>query len=561
VSELPPRPPNRDTLLDADALAPAPAPPPPPPPPPPAARPSNAASLPPPAAEPEADDDPDTLVSRSPDARGTFAETPLVYILVHALDRRMTGALSIRHADSPPARIVLDDGAVVRVDGGELHRLGEEALLVGVCSEAQLAGALVASNRERTRLGVELVAQAGLRPELIRRLLLIQAAKRIARLVNLPESATYTLHLGHRSREAHEPWAPLDLVLAAVRAWSDRPRIHGTMRHIGARTLTLHANANLTELVTLPNERTALDAIRSQDCTLESLYRLAGGGLSSLIYTLAVTRQFAFSAEKGAPMGRLLAPNEMAKPADAGGAPPPSQPPSSAGPLATSYELEQSSPPAIVQTALLERPITESFGLADTSPGAFIKRTTAPYPIEPTHSTDAVRPASAPPASPLPLPTPPPAPARPLSLPPKQARAASVPPPPQPPPAPERLGPGADDFELAEAAFAKHDYRTAEMHASKAAYADPKNPDYAALFAWVCAHGGDENAVPEGVRMLTRILEEHPKCESALLYRGTLLRQAGKDKAALRDFVMVLYQNPSHPQALLEVRELRKKKK
>jgi len=123
------------------------------------------------------------------------------------------------------------------------------------------------------------------------------------------------------------------------------------------------------------------------------------------------------------------------------------------------------------------------------------------------------------------------------------------------------VGAGAGDFELAEAALARHDYKAAEKYASKASYADPKNPDYAALFAWVCAHGGGEDDIPEGVRALTRVLEEHPKCESALLYRGMLLRRAGKDKSALRDFVMVLYQNPSHPEALVEVRELRKKKK
>lgn len=99
------------------------------------------------------------------------------------------------------------------------------------------------------------------------------------------------------------------------------------------------------------------------------------------------------------------------------------------------------------------------------------------------------------------------------------------------------------------------------MHAVKASNSAPKKPEYNALFAWVCAHSGEEDALPEAVRALTRVLEEHPKCAPALLYRGMLLKRAGKDKAALRDLVMLLYENPTHVQALNEVRELRKKNK
>ena len=134
------------------------------------------------------------------------------------------------------------------------------------------------------------------------------------------------------------------------------------------------------------------------------------------------------------------------------------------------------------------------------------------------------------------------------------------------PPRRHRTRSGAVDeataaFDAAEAALARHDLKAAENHAIRATHLAPKRPEFAALFAWVCAHSGEEDALPEGVRTLTRILEEHPKCEPALYYRGMLLKRAGKDKAALRDFVMILDENPTHAHALGEVRELRKKKK
>ena len=119
----------------------------------------------------------------------------------------------------------------------------------------------------------------------------------------------------------------------------------------------------------------------------------------------------------------------------------------------------------------------------------------------------------------------------------------------------------ADPFKAADAALARHDFATAEAYAVNAKRSSPKDPGVAALFAWVGAHSGEEDALPEAVRALTRIVEEHPKLEPALLYRATLLKRAGKDKAALRDFVMVLYDNPTHPQALNEVRELRRRLK
>jgi hypothetical protein len=558
----PPRPLTRDTLLDAEALEPL----------------AHAPSLPP---APEAlssspsdgphgapsEDDPDTLVSRSPDAQGTLGATPLVYVLVHVLDRRFSGTLTVHREDQGPALLVLDDGAVVRVDGYEPApgtRLGDEAILSGACSEAQLASALARAERERTRLGLELVSQAGVTPEMIKCLLCIQAAKRVAELVNLPPDTRYALHLGERAREPYEPWAPLDVILAAVRTWADRPRIHGTMRFIGNRSLALHPDADLAGLATLPAETAALDAMRAGPVTLEALYRSSSGGLSSLIYVLAVTRQFAFSQDKGPPMGRPFAVAQQAtRPAQpqAPSAPAlgtkPSPAEADALPLATPYELEQSSPHAVVVT-VLERPITESFAIADTSPGAFVKRTTAPYPIEPG-SRSANVPHLSPPAGPaIPPITPPQA----SAAPPPEARRRTTPPSPPAstaPPAP--VGPGQEDYEIAQLALAKRDYKTAESHAGRAMNAAPKNPDFAALFAWVCAHGGDESCIPEGVRALTRVVEEHPKCESALYLRGMLLKRAGKEKAALRDFVMVLYQNPTHPQALVEVRELRKGKK
>jgi hypothetical protein len=495
------------------------------------------------------EDDPDTLVSRSADAKGSFAQTPLVYVLVHALDRRFTGTLVVRDATGAVGLLTLHEGAVARVESDTgTNRLGDLAVEAGLCPPEAASRAATEAARDGTRVGAALVRQTGIAPDTIKRLLKTQVQKRVAALVNLSPETTYTLHLRERSTEPFEPWAPLEVLLAAVRAWGDRPRIHGTMRFLAKQSLRLHPGGDLAGLAETQTERAAIEVMSAGDPTLEVLYRSTGGGLSSLIYVLAVTRQFEFSQKKGPAIGRAGHAERML-PGAVPAIPPPPKAPSNvegAEPLATPYELEQSSPPVVVKTAL-DRPITESFVIADTLAGT-------------------ARPATVAPPAPVPPPQEAQTQAQEQALGQGQGADKRGQPPKAPTSAPSApassaADPGSEDHTLAEAALARHDYSAAEHHAARAMHAAPKKPEYAALFAWVCACRGEDGDLPEGVRALTRVLEDHPQCEPALFYRGTLLKRAGKDKAALRDFVTILYQNPQHAGALNEVRILRKGKK
>jgi cytochrome c-type biogenesis protein CcmH/NrfG len=116
-------------------------------------------------------------------------------------------------------------------------------------------------------------------------------------------------------------------------------------------------------------------------------------------------------------------------------------------------------------------------------------------------------------------------------------------------------------FALAEAALARNDMNTAEAHAARAVAGDPGRTEYVAFHAWVRAQSGVAKDVPEAIRTLNKILEEDPCDERALFYRGKLLRRNGQNKAALRDFVTILYTNPTHKEALAEVRVLRMRSK
>jgi tetratricopeptide (TPR) repeat protein len=125
----------------------------------------------------------------------------------------------------------------------------------------------------------------------------------------------------------------------------------------------------------------------------------------------------------------------------------------------------------------------------------------------------------------------------------------------------ERLVQGMTDFRMAETALQRNDNAQAEELAKKAYAAEPTNPDYGALVAWISALSGSTEAIPLAIAKLNVILKEEALCERALLYRGRLYKRAKRTSEALRDFTSVLDINPKHAEAATEARILRMKKK
>lgn len=114
-------------------------------------------------------------------------------------------------------------------------------------------------------------------------------------------------------------------------------------------------------------------------------------------------------------------------------------------------------------------------------------------------------------------------------------------------------------FRLAEAALQRNDLAAAEKLARKAADGDPTQNDYLTLLAWVRAQGNDPLLVEEAIATLSRVLNEDPGSERALLYRGKLLARVNRANEALADLNELLASNPQHRDALAEVRQLKSK--
>jgi curved DNA-binding protein CbpA len=128
----------------------------------------------------------------------------------------------------------------------------------------------------------------------------------------------------------------------------------------------------------------------------------------------------------------------------------------------------------------------------------------------------------------------------------------------------QRVIDAALEFQKAEVFMKKNDLIQAELLCKRAAAADPEQPDYRVLLAWIQAmRKGEPPPLSEGkttsfyddsIRVLDGVIVANPKFEKALAYRGMLLKRAGYHDRALQDFRRVVEINPKNVDAVREVR-------
>ncbi|MDC3955732.1 DnaJ domain-containing protein [Polyangium jinanense] len=128
----------------------------------------------------------------------------------------------------------------------------------------------------------------------------------------------------------------------------------------------------------------------------------------------------------------------------------------------------------------------------------------------------------------------------------------------------ERAVNAALEFEKAEVFLRKNDLTSCEASVRRAVSADPEQPAYIALLAWVVAsrrplppvpeEGKTNNVYDDCITQLDGVLKAEPDYEKALLYRGRLLKLAGRVHQAYRDFKRVTVVNPKNIEAAREVR-------
>ena len=255
-----------------------------------------------------------TKVEREPTARGNLSATPIPHVLVYMLDHGLTGSVvfegtgastgkmddTLYFVNGVPAKIRLGDSVAL---------LGEVLALDGSLDAAAVEQAVGGAKRMQLLLGEFLVGHDLLSREALAWPLEGQLLRKIAHVANLAPEIEYSFY---RDVDLLSDWGgeinvthPLNPILASVRHWTDRSRVRATLNRIGKHPLVIHSDADLGNLAALPEEQLVLDTIRADGMPLHELFkrRLTDDEtVSSLVYTLAVTRQFSFKGQKKGPM-------------------------------------------------------------------------------------------------------------------------------------------------------------------------------------------------------------------------------------------------------------------
>jgi hypothetical protein len=551
-----------------------------------------------------------------PTAKGVLETTPLPHVLVYMLDHVLSGTVVLYPPGAAENAVVFLNGIPAKVKLGlPGYFLGEYLAAVGALHPDQLGDAVRGAQQAGSLMGEYLVRKNALSRGVLQDALEQQLVQRVAFLSNLPPRTEYSYFadrnlLGEWGSDDLVKIGALNAVLAAVRIWKDRSRVAATLARLGNNPLMMHERVDLAALHLTPQESTVLDAIITRQPTyvvLQSLKVADSEVVASLVYALAVTRQFAFPGQAKAPMAPRVSMAPAGGPGVAAasvrrGPTPPSANQVAARPVASARVVKRQPasgaervmpasgamtppPPTVLDRGTVAPPVRTMAPQQKTQPSRELRQERPPerpqQPVgDPVALAVSVSPSSAPPTSrdrfersqreradSLD------SPARTLiansnSLPPALGGTGGGPSSSPPSASGSVRSPGAN-VAAADAEAAMGHFRTAETQlqrgdlngalaaAERAVAADPTQSEYAALRAWTAALARGTPQVGASIAMLDEILLHEPRSERALLYRGKLYKRANQPDMALADLERLLAINPKHREANGEVRLLK----
>ncbi len=246
-----------------------------------------------------------------PTAKGILETTPLPHVLVYMLDHQLSGTVVLYPPGQAENAIVFLNGVPAKVKLGlPGYFLGEYLTESGALRPDQLNEAVRAAKQDGSLMGEFLVRRGAVSRGVLQDALERQLIQRVAFLANLPPRTEYSYFadrnlLGEWGSDDLVKIGALNAVLAAVRIWKDRARVAATLSRLGNHQLVMHERVDLAALHLTPQESTVLDALITRQPTygvLNSLQASDSEVAASLVYSLAVTRQFAFPGQVKAPM-------------------------------------------------------------------------------------------------------------------------------------------------------------------------------------------------------------------------------------------------------------------
>jgi tetratricopeptide (TPR) repeat protein len=519
----------------------------------------------------------------TPTASGTLAKTPLVHLLLYAMDKKLTGTLEVFAPDKRSVIVLFAKGEPSKVRTGEpVAYLGQVMHELGYLDQDALNRSLAELSKRKgtgTQLHGALLLEMGLIDQgKLRAALADQIGRKLRYAAAMPADSPYAYY---DDFDALKGWGgtdsggvdPIPFLWGMVREYTPWEQVNATLGKVAASPLRLARSADVARLGLAHEESAAAELLRLRPLRWGEVAKL--GTLNErtaqlLCYLLLITRQVDVlpAVEESGPASggrasnpppismhsRAPAPRPSAIPVPPKTVPPPPPPALSAELVARWKEIVDRA--ATIDRAdyfmMLDLPRDASHEDIQNAFFALAKRW-HPDRLPPelalvrgacsrvfarmseAHNTLADEEQRARYMKLL---------AEGSGSPEMQETVAKV-------------IDAAQNFQKAEVFLKRNDLGQAETYCRQALDADATQPDYLAMFAWLEAlkpeHQSAEKTM-ESIKMLDRAVSMSERCEKALYWRGMLYKRIGKTDMATRDFKRVVDLNPRNIDAAREVR-------
>jgi tetratricopeptide (TPR) repeat protein len=514
----------------------------------------------------------------APTANGELSKTPLVHLLVYALDKRLTGSIELLTTDKRTAAIVFANGEPTKVRTSEpIAYLGRVMLELGFVTEEELSRSLAELAKAKASgqklHGEVLVAMGVVKEAQVALALREQIGRKLRHIAGLPPDTKYGYYDAHDSlpgwgREPSRGVDPFPVLWGMLREFPPWDHVNAALGRIVASPLRMRAGVDGKRLGLEAEELAAIDLLRTKPQRVSDIARAARlneRNAQLLAYLLLATKQV-----------EVLPPDRSApKPSDRPSSSrlPSSRPSRPGGSKRQGASLKVPTPQGIsLEMATRWREILEraqTIDRADYFSMLDLARDATRDEVESTFVALAKR-------------------WHPDRLPPElagareacarvfsrmsEARAALVDDDarakymkllqegsgsPETQETVANIVDAATSFQKAEVCFKRNDLVQAEKLCRRALDLDPTQPDYHALLAWLVAMKPESQSrekTLECIKMLDKAISLNSRCEKAYFWRGMLNKRLGKTDVALKDFRRVADMNPRNIDAVREVR-------
>jgi curved DNA-binding protein CbpA len=542
----------------------------------------------------------DTQPNRpAPAASGTLAKTPILHLLIYALEKRLSGTIELSYAaDGRSAAVLFVGGQPAKVRTSEpLAYLGNVLLDLGYLTQSQLDSSLeelMLAKRQAPKLhGQLLLAQGIINPAKLQSALHEQLVRRLRFVADMPGETVYAYYEGF---DALRGWGrddpsgvdPMPLLWGILRESPPWDHINGALARSASSPLRLAPAADLQRLGLAAAESKAAEVLRERAVVMADFAKVAKldePTAQLLTYLLLITKQVdvlapaetsnasprsVAAAASIANASSLADAGASAPPAGRGSPSLPSTPPEendSEGsvtlppPPDLAPELAERWREIVARAASVDR--SDYFMMLDVTreatreviESAFFTLAKRWHPDRLPGALAPVRRACARVFARM-------SEARAVLVDDKKrARylklAAEGSGSPEMQEAVAKVLDASSYFQKAEVCFRRGDLGQAESLCRKAVDLDATQPDYMALLAWVVALKPESQTpgkAAECIDQLSAAIKMNDRCEKAYFWRGMLLKRIGKEAQALKDFGRAAELNPRNIDAAREVR-------